>query len=361
MNVGDAAAQKTAWDQAKLWANIQQWAQDLGFVGVAVSLPVVSPEKIARAAEFIAQNYHGEMHFLAKNTDIRANPKLLHAETQVILSFQLPYLQDDVRAAKAALHDQNRAYISRYALGRDYHKVMRQKLKQLCAQIAAEFGDFSHRICVDSAPIFEVDFAQKAGLGWEGKHTLLLHRAAGSMFFLGEILANLPLKPTEPTGAHCGSCSRCIDVCPTGAILAPHQLDARLCISYLTIEYRGVIPEHLREKIGNRIYGCDDCQLFCPWNRFARLSAAPDFAVRHGLDAASLRDLLAWSEQDFFNNMAGSAIYRIGFDMWQRNIVVALGNAPKSREIAAILREKRSQVSDLVRVHLDWALARHEL
>lgn len=358
MNAGDVSIPADNF-ASELWARVQYWAQHLGFLGVAVSLPVVSPEKIARAADFVAQNHHGEMSFLAKNTDIRANPKLLHEATQVILSFQLPYLQQDARAARAALHDPNRAYISRYALGRDYHKVMRQKLKQFCEHLAAEFGEFSHRICVDSAPIFEVEFAQQSGLGWEGKHTLLLNRVAGSMFFLGEVLADLPLKPTEPIGAHCGRCSRCMDVCPTGAIIAPHQLDARLCISYLTIEYRGVIPEHLREKIGNRIYGCDDCQLFCPWNRFARLSAEPDFAVRHGLDTASLLDLLAWSEQDFLNKMAGSAIYRIGFEAWQRNIVIALGNAPKSRQIAAILHEKRSQVSDLVREHLDWALARH--
>jgi epoxyqueuosine reductase len=263
--------------------------------------------------------------------------------------------------ALALLERPSRAYVSRYALGRDYHKVLRRRLQRLADHIATFVGPFGYRVFVDSAPVLEKALARDAGLGWIGKHTNLLNREAGSWFFLGEVYTDLPL-PTEPQPAsdHCGTCTACIDVCPTRAIVAPYQLDARLCISYLTIELAGAIPEPLRPLIGNRIYGCDDCQLFCPWNKFARLTAEDDFHPRHALDDAGLIDLFEWNEQQFLDRTAGSAIRRIGHERWLRNIAVALGNAPGNDAVLNALATRQEHASPLVREHVDWALARHQ-
>ncbi len=257
------------------------------------------------------------------------------------------------------LADGERAYISRYALGRDYHKVLRARLQKLADRIADEVGAFGHRVFVDSAPVMEVEVATRAGIGWRGKHTLLLDRSAGSAFFLGELFIDMALPADAPTSAHCGRCSACMSACPTGAITAPYKVDARRCISYLTIELKGAIPEDLRPLLGNRIYGCDDCQLVCPWNRFARLSGEPDFVPRNGLDAATLVELFAWSAEEFAQRMAGSPINRIGHERWLRNIAVALGNAPTTPMVLAALRTRADDASSLVREHVAWALARH--
>jgi epoxyqueuosine reductase len=251
------------------------------------------------------------------------------------------------------------AFISRYALGRDYHKVLRARLQQLCDRIANEIGEFGYRVFTDSAPVLEVQLAEKAGLGWRGKHTLLLSREAGSWFFLGEIYTDLPLPVDKAGKNHCGTCQACIDICPTKAIVAPYSVDARRCISYLTIELKESIPEELRPLIGNRVYGCDDCQLVCPWNRFAQLTGEADFQVRHGLDDVTLVELFGWEEEDFRTKMAGSAIYRIGHEQWLRNIAVGLGNAPTSPEVIAALQKRADHPSSLIREHVRWALARH--
>jgi epoxyqueuosine reductase len=257
------------------------------------------------------------------------------------------------------LQERERAFVARYALGRDYHKVMRKRLQQLADRITAAVGAHRYRVFSDSAPVLEVEIAARAGLGWRGKHTLLLSREAGSWFFLGELFTDLPLPVDEAQDDHCGTCVRCIDACPTAAIVAPYQLDARRCISYLTIEHPGSIPETLRPLIGNRVYGCDDCQLACPWNRFARPSAEPDFAVRNGLDAATLVDLFAWSEEEFATRLAGSAIRRIGYERWLRNLAVGLGNAVTSHAAVTALQARAAHPSALVREHVAWALARH--
>jgi epoxyqueuosine reductase len=262
------------------------------------------------------------------------------------------------------LAEGKRAFISRYALGRDYHKVLRNRLAKLADKIRAEVAEYDGRVFTDSAPVMEVELARKAGLGWRGKHTLLLSREHGSWFFLGEIYLNLPLPVDAPQQEHCGTCTRCIEICPTRAIIAPYRLDARRCISYLTIELKGSIPVELRPLIGNRIYGCDDCQLVCPWNSFAQTTlnksiVEPDFAVRHGLDDVSLVALFAWDEAEFKSRLAGSAIYRIGYEQWLRNIAVGLGNAPKSAEVIAALQTRCEHPSALVREHVAWALARH--
>ncbi len=271
------------------------------------------------------------------------------------------YFPQHAADAQSVLDDAQRGYVSRYALGRDYHKVLRGSLQTLADQLLDRIGPFGYRVCVDSAPVLEKALARNAGLGWIGKHTNLLSREAGSWFFLGEILTDLPLPADSAPTPHCGTCSACIDICPTQAILGPNQLDARRCVSYLTIEHQGAIPPELRHAIGNRIYGCDDCQLVCPWNKFAHAAAHPDFKVRHGLDSAKLTDLFAWTAQEFAERMLGSAIYRLGYERWSRNIAVALGNAPPSAEIRTSLLGRRTAASDLLREHIDWALAQHPL
>jgi epoxyqueuosine reductase len=271
----------------------------------------------------------------------------------------LNYAAAGTRDAWETLEDPSSAFVSRYALGRDYHKVLRAKLQALADRMVAELGPFHYRVFTDSAPVMEVSLASMGGLGWRGKHTLLLSRDAGSMFFLGELFVSLDLARDEPTSAHCGTCEKCIEVCPTQAIVAPYQLDARRCVSYLTIEHHGPIPEDLRPLMGNRIYGCDDCQLVCPWNKYARAANDPDFAVRNGLDRASLIELFAWTEEEFMRRFEGSAIRRIGHERWLRNIAVALGNAPTTPEVIAALRAREQDPSALVREHVGWALARH--
>jgi epoxyqueuosine reductase len=269
------------------------------------------------------------------------------------------YWPAEAQDANASLADQTQGYVARYALGRDYHKLMRRALAKLARAVEMRIGPFGYRVCVDSAPVLEKALARNAGLGWIGAHTNLIARDAGSWFFLGEILTDLPLPVDEPASAHCGSCSACIPACPTQAIVAPHKLDARRCIAYLTIEHHGSIPMELRAALGNRIYGCDDCQLVCPWNKFAKAASHPDFKVRHKLDASRLTDLFAWTAQKFDERMRGSAIYRIGYVRWSRNIAVALGNAPRSAEVVAALNARREDPSELVREHVAWALARH--
>jgi len=290
----------------------------------------------------------------------RSRPAELVPGTVRIISARLDYFPPAAADPHAVLDDADAAYVSRYALGRDYHKVLRNRLQSLAEKIGAEIGEHRFRVFTDSAPVLEVELASKSGLGWRGKHTLLLNRQHGSWFFLGEIYTDLPLPVDAPETGHCGSCRACIDVCPTQAIVAPYTLDARRCISYLTIELKGSIPPELRPLLGNRIYGCDDCQLVCPWNRFAQTAALPDFGVRNGLDSAQLVDLFAWSETDFNERLAGSPIRRIGHARWLRNIAVALGNAPPSPEIQTALGARLQHPSELVREHVTWALERQQ-
>ena len=301
---------------------------------------------------------------MARHEELRARPGALVSGAIRVISCRMDYLAEK-RDEWGVLADPRRAYIARYARGRDYHKVMRGRLLDLCARIRGATGDFGHRVFSDSAPVMEVELAVKAGLGWRGKHTLLLSREAGSWFFLGEIYCDLPLPTDAPTDEHCGRCERCISVCPTQAIRAPYRLDARRCISYLTIELKGSIPEALRPLIGNRVYGCDDCQLTCPWNSFAQATAEPDFAVRNGLDTATLVSLFGWSEREFDERLRGSAIRRIGYERWLRNLAVGLGNAlagpddaPGADAVRTALRARADHPSALVREHVAWALSR---
>ena len=332
------------------------WARELGFAALTVSGTDLSCAESGLAA-WLASGFHGEMDYMARHGMTRARPAELVPGTLRVISVRMNYWP---RAADAQviLDDTRRAYVSRYALGRDYHKLMRNRLQKLAERIAGE-APHGFRVFVDSAPVLEVELASRTRLGWRGKHTLLLNREAGSYFFLGEIFTDLPLPVGKAAAPHCGTCRACLDACPTGAIVAPYRVDARRCISYLTIELKGAIPAELRPMIGNRIYGCDDCQLVCPWNRFAQVGAEADFAPRHGLDAASLAELFAWSESGFLERMAGSAIYRIGFERWSRNLAVALGNAPGTPEILAALQARADDPSELVREHVAWALARH--
>jgi epoxyqueuosine reductase len=315
-------------------------------------------EAEARLAEWLARGFHGEMDYMARHGAKRARPAALVPGTLRVISARMDY-RPAAADAEATLADRSKAYVSRYALGRDYHKVLRARLQRLADRIETEVGAFGCRVFTDSAPVMEVELAARAGLGWRGKHTLALAREAGSFFFLGEIYTDLPLPVDRPITEHCGTCERCIEACPTGAIVAPYQLDARRCISYLTIELKGSIPVDLRPLVGNRVYGCDDCQLACPWNKYAQTSAEADFAVRHGLDAASLAELFEWSEEVFHARLAGSAIHRIGYARWSRNLAVGLGNAPTSPAVVAALRARADDPSALVREHVAWALTQH--
>jgi epoxyqueuosine reductase len=342
----------------ELALRVKRWGHEVGFDAVAISGTDLAAEE-ARLMEWLGRGWHGEMDYMARHGTRRARPALLVPGTVSVVTVRLDYWPAHAREAWAVLDDCDLAYVSRYAVGRDYHKVMRAKLQALADRMRAELGDFPYRVFADTAPVMEVALAAKAGLGWRGKHTLLISRDAGSYFFLGEIYAGLDLARDEPVPAHCGTCERCIDICPTKAIVAPYQLDARRCISYLTIEHPGAIPEELRPLLGNRIYGCDDCQLVCPWNKFARTAAEPGFCVRNGLDGESLAALFAWTEEEFNTRLEGSAIRRIGHERWLRNIAVALGNATPSPSAVAALRTRASHPSALVREHVAWALARH--
>jgi len=341
-----------------LAASIRRWGRELGFQQIGFTgVDAVADERWL--ARWLELQRHGSMDYMSRHGMRRARPQELVPGTIRVISARMDYLPAATRDADEVLADGSLGYISRYALGRDYHKVLRRRLADLAERITEHCVDSAYRVFVDSGPVLEKAFARNAGLGWIGKHTNVINKSAGSWFFLGEILTNLPLPIDEPATAHCGTCTACIDVCPTQAIVAPHELDARRCISYLTIESHDAIPVEFRRALGNRIYGCDDCQLVCPWNKFAHLSAEPDFVVRHGLDAPSLVSLFAWSEAQFLANTEGSAIRRIGHIAWLRNIAVALGNAPTSDEIVAALTARRSHESPLVREHVEWALAQH--
>jgi epoxyqueuosine reductase len=338
---------------------VKRWGRELGFDAIAIAGTDLAEEE-TRLLEWLGRGWHGEMDYMARHGARRARPAELIPGTVSIITARLDYQPADAREAQAVLDDPERAFVSRYALGRDYHKVMRARLQQLADRMTAELGAFHYRVFSDSAPVMEVSLATRAGLGWRGKHTLLLSRDAGSLFFLGELFVSLDLAKDPATTAHCGSCERCIDICPTRAIVGPYQLDARRCISYLTIENPGPIPEELRPLMGNRIYGCDDCQLVCPWNKYAHATRVADFGVRHGLDDAKLTELFAWTQEEFDRRMEGSAIRRIGHERWLRNIAVALGNAPTSTEVVAALRARAEHPSPLVREHVAWALTRHQ-
>jgi epoxyqueuosine reductase len=333
-------------------------ARSLGFSQLGVA-SVEIPEDEQHLLRWLDAGYHGEMEYMQRHGALRSRPHELAPGTVRVLSGRMDYWPAEVADAQAVLADPTLGYVSRYALGRDYHKVMRRALARLAEDICERIGPFGYRVCVDTAPVLEKALARNAGLGWIGKHTNLIARDAGSWFFLGEILTDLPLPVDPPATAHCGTCQACIPACPTGAIVAPYQLDARRCISYLTIEHKSAIPVELRAALGNRIYGCDDCQLVCPWNKFAQAAAHPDFKVRNALDATQLTALFGWTEGQFDERMRGSAIYRIGYERWSRNIAVALGNAPASPEVLAALHSRRDDASALVREHVEWALARH--
>jgi epoxyqueuosine reductase len=347
----------TNYDYALLARAVKAWGRELGFQAVAIADTDLAAAE-GRLAEWLAAGFHGEMDYMARYGSRRARPEVLRPGTLRVISARMNY-RPQAAEAWSVIGAPDKAYIARYATGRDYHKVLRRRLQQLAWRIEREIGAFGHRVYTDSAPVMEVELAAKSGLGWRGKHTLLLSRDAGSYFFLGEIYTDLPLPADAPVADHCGSCSKCLDICPTGAIVEPYRVDARRCISYLTIELKGAIPLELRALIGNRVYGCDDCQLACPWNRYAEVSPEPDFNVRHGLDDAQLVDLFAWSESQFHERMAGSAIHRIGFERWSRNLAVGLGNARTSEAVIGALRSRAGDASALVREHVAWALRRH--
>lgn len=338
---------------------LQTWGRELGFQQLGVSGIDLSDAE-QKLHDWLADGYHGEMGWMASHGLKRSRPDQLETGTQSIISVRMDYRPPEAADAEMVLNHPNLGYVSRYALGRDYHKVMRSKLKQLALKMQEAIGEFGYRAFVDSAPVLEKPIAVKAGLGWVGKHSNLLNREAGSWFFLGEIYTDLALPESKPIEEHCGSCQACIDVCPTQAIIAPYVVDARRCISYLTIELKDVIPVEFRSAMGNRIYGCDDCQLICPWNRFAHDSPEKDYQVRHGLDSESLLNLFNWSEQQFLDKMQGSAIRRIGYERWQRNLAIALGNAPFNPLMIAVLKAKRESSSEMVNIHIDWALDQHE-
>ena len=345
-------------DWAALAAQIKVWGRELGFNAVGIAGTDLG-EAERGLEEWLAAGGHGEMDYMARHGTKRARPAELVPGTHSVIVARMNYLPAQPDAACA--QDEPPAAISRYATGRDYHKLLRSRLQKLADRIAAEIGSCGHRVFTDSAPVMEVELAARAGLGWRGKHTLLLSRETGSWFFLGEVFTELPLPPDAPATDHCGTCRACIDACPTGTVVAPYRVDARRCISYLTIELKGSIPAELRPLIGNRVYGCDDCQLRCPWNHAAPRTREEDFAVRHGLDRASLVDLFAWSQTQFEERLAGSAIRRIGFERWLRNIAVGLGNAPTSGAAVAALAARRDHPSPLVREHVAWALTRHDV
>ncbi|MEZ5542779.1 MAG: tRNA epoxyqueuosine(34) reductase QueG [Pseudomonadota bacterium] len=345
-------------DYTALAARIRHWAAELGFQQTGITGIALAADE-ARLLDWLRAGLHGEMAYMARHGTRRSRPAALVPGTLRVISLRMDYWPGAARPAAELLAEPTRGYVSRYALGRDYHKLIRQRLQRLAERIAQVTGPFGHRVFTDSAPVLEKALARNAGLGWIGKHTNLINERAGSWFFLGELYTDLPLPVDAPAAAHCGDCQACIEACPTGAITAPFTLDARRCISYLTIELHGPIPEPLRPLIGNRIYGCDDCQLVCPWNRFARPSAETDFQPRHALDGTTLVELFDWDAQTFEQRMRGSAIRRIGHERWLRNIAVALGNAPGTAEIVAALTRRRAHPAALVREHVEWALRRH--
>jgi epoxyqueuosine reductase len=345
-------------DFAQLARDIKARGLELGFQQVGITDTRLDKDE-THLLSWLGDNLHGEMHYMAAHDGKRSRPQELVPGTLRIISVRMDYWPGQADPAGDVLDDPARAYVSRYALGRDYHKVLRKRLQKLADYIAEQVGPFGFRAFTDSAPVLEKAIAQKAGLGWIGKHTNLINRREGSWFFLGELFTDLPLPVDTPADNHCGSCQACIDICPTQAIVAPYRLDARRCISYLTIELRGAIPVELRKGIGNRIYGCDDCQLICPWNRFSRPSGESDFTPRNRLDSRTLIDLFTWDEAEFLRYTEGTAIRRIGHISWLRNIAVALGNSSGSEAVIEALRSRRSHPSELVQEHVLWALEQH--
>jgi epoxyqueuosine reductase len=345
-------------DFTRLAADIKALGKKLGFQEVRIaSLELTEANQQLKA--WLNRGFHGAMGYMAQNLDKRADPAKLHPGTLRVITVRLDYLPQDDHGPKT-LQQKHQAYIARYALGRDYHKVIRKKLTRLAKLIEEQIGPFGYRAFTDSAPILERALAANSGLGWIGKNTMLINRKAGSWFFLGELYTDLPLPIDEGTTAHCGSCTACINICPTKAIVAPYQLDARKCISYLTIENKGSIPAQYRKAMGNRIFGCDDCQLICPWNKFAKHSTESDFTPRHQLNNIDLITLFNWDEKTFLTNTAGSAIRRTGYIGWLRNIAVALGNAPRSNKTIAALQARLTHPSEMVVEHVNWALAEQQ-
>ncbi|MCG7894487.1 MAG: tRNA epoxyqueuosine(34) reductase QueG [Candidatus Thiodiazotropha taylori] len=344
----------------KLSLQIKQWGEELGFDAVGITDTDLS-EAESRLHQWLASGCHGEMDYMAKHGNKRSRPAELEPGTVRVISVRMDYLPEPMQDLQRILEDPQKAFISRYALGRDYHKLLRNRLKRLQQKIQQTLPESSNRLYVDSAPVLEKPLAEKAGLGWIGKHTNLLNKRSGSWFFLGEIYSTIPLPIDSPAENHCGRCQACLEICPTQAITAPYQLDARRCISYLTIELRGAIPEPYRAAMGNRIYGCDDCQQVCPWNRFAQVTGEQDFLARHKLDSSGLVALFEWDEATFLQKTEGSAIRRIGYQRWQRNLAVALGNAPPSVAVAEALLRQLEQASPMVKEHILWALDRQRI
>jgi len=342
-------------DYVDLAARIKHWGIELGFQQIGISATELGRDE-AHLLAWLGAERHGEMEYMQRHGTRRSRPAELQAGTLRVISARMDYDPPRARDSWEVLEDASLGFVSRYALGRDYHKVLRARLQELADIVAAQIGPFGYRAFVDSAPVLEKALARNAGLGWIGKHTNLINRDAGSWFFLGELYTDLPLPVDASATEHCGTCTRCIDICPTRAIVAPNELDARRCISYLTIELRGSIPVEFRPQLGNRIYGCDDCQLVCPWNKFATKSAEPDFIARHGLDGTSLIALFAWSQEEFHKYTGGSAIRRIGYESWSRNVAVALGNAPYTEGVVTALNARADDPSELVREHVAWAL-----
>ena len=342
----------------RIKSRLAKHARDLGFQQLGVA-GIDLAEDEQRLARWIAEGRHGEMKFMTRHGRRRTRPAELVPGTVRVVSLRMDCFAPDAEPAEAVLADPARAYIARYALGRDYHHIVRSRLQRLASALESEIGRFGYRAFTDSAPVMEKPLARNAGLGWIGKHTNLISPAAGSLFVLGELYTDLPLPADEPATDHCGSCSACIPACPTGAITAPYQLDARRCISYLTIELHGPIPEELRGPIGNRVFGCDDCQLACPWNKFARTAQDPGFKARHGLDGPALVGLFGWTEDEYLARSAGSALRRLGYRRWLRNLAVALGNAPTSTAVVAALHARLGDPDEVVREHVAWSLAKH--
>ena len=353
-----AVKQNTKINPSSLIKNMKIWSQELGFQQIGFSnIKLSQAEK--NLQKWLNMNFHGEMHYMEKHGKKRSRPEILVPKTLSIISVRMDYLSVNKEINKNLLDHPKKAYISRYALGRDYHKVLRKRLKILGTKISEAVTSLGYRVFVDSAPVLEKPIAEKAGLGWIGKHTNLINKESGSFFFLGEIYTDLSLPFKKANSNHCGSCTTCIDICPTKAIVAPYVLDARKCISYLTIELKGSIPEKYRKLIGNRIYGCDDCQIFCPWNKFAKKSAIKDFSPRHQLDSLELIEAFLWDKDTWQKKTEGTAIRRISHEQWLRNVAVALGNAKKSNRLMIALESKRDSDSIIVKEHVEWAIQQH--
>jgi epoxyqueuosine reductase len=346
-------------DYKTLTENIRCWGTELGFQQVGITGTQLDGDEV-HLLNWLQNGMHGEMSYMERHGKRRSRPADLLPGTIRIISVRMDYMPSEGECPEKVLDNPEVAYVSRYATGSDYHKLIRQRLQKLASKIESVAGQFGYRVFVDSAPVLEKALARNAGLGWIGKHSNLINRKAGSWFFIGEIYTDLPLSIDQSLMTnHCGTCTACIDICPTKAIIGPYKVDARRCISYLTIELRGAIPEQFRSLIGNRIYGCDDCQLFCPWNKFAKYTVETDFHIRNNLDAPLLIDLFNWTEADFLRQTEGSAIRRIGYECWLRNLAVALGNAPSSQKVINTLDKKKDHTSELVREHVHWALRQH--